>query len=43
MAGYSSKKLSNSFIFAHIQTEELSSAALYLLAAVVTDRATYNH
>lgn len=43
VANYYSKKLSNSFIFAHIQTKKLSSAAIYLLAAVVTHRATYNH
>lgn len=31
------KKISDSFIFAHIQTKELSSAAIYLLATVVTN------
>lgn len=37
------RKLSNSFIFAHIPTKALGSAAIYLLAAVVTNRATYIH
>lgn len=43
MANYSSKKLLNLFIFARIQNKELSSAAVYLPAALLADRATPNH